>query len=66
VTVISTTQDLSFLKQISIYTQNFSVFELFPSPGIVENIKHDVSETGSVCPQVKGKDTYSVWSIKES
>jgi hypothetical protein len=29
-------------------TQNYWVFELFPSSGILENRKHDVSETGSV------------------
>jgi hypothetical protein len=28
--------------------QNYWVFGLFPSPGILENRKHDVSETGSV------------------
>jgi hypothetical protein len=29
-------------------TQNCWVFELFPSPDILENRKHDVLETGSV------------------
>jgi hypothetical protein len=29
-------------------TQNYWGFGLFPSPGILENIKHDVSETRSV------------------
>jgi hypothetical protein len=29
-------------------TQNYWVFGLFPSSGILENRKHDVSETGSV------------------
>jgi hypothetical protein len=29
-------------------TQNYWVFGLFPSSVILENIKHDVSETGSV------------------
>jgi hypothetical protein len=29
-------------------TQNYCVFGLFPSSGILENRKHDVSETGSV------------------
>jgi hypothetical protein len=29
-------------------TQNYWVFGLLPSSGILENIKHDVSETGSV------------------
>jgi hypothetical protein len=28
--------------------QNYCVFGLFPSSGILENRKHDVSETGSV------------------
>jgi hypothetical protein len=29
-------------------TQNYWIFGLFPSSGILENRKHDVSETGSV------------------
>jgi hypothetical protein len=29
-------------------TQNYWVFGHFPSPGIPENRKHDVSETGSI------------------
>jgi hypothetical protein len=29
-------------------TQNYWVFGLFPSSSILENRKHDVSETGSV------------------
>jgi hypothetical protein len=29
-------------------TQNYWVFGLFPPSGILENIKHDVSESGSV------------------
>jgi hypothetical protein len=29
-------------------TQNYWVFGLFPSSGIVQNRKHDVSEAGSV------------------
>jgi hypothetical protein len=29
-------------------TQNYWVFELFPSSGSLENRKHDVSETGSL------------------
>jgi hypothetical protein len=28
--------------------QNYWVFGLFPSPGILGTIKHDVSETGTV------------------
>jgi hypothetical protein len=31
--------------------QDYWVFGLFPPFGILENRKHDVSETGSVCPQ---------------
>jgi hypothetical protein len=31
-----------------VITQNYCVFELFPSSCILENRKHDVSETGSV------------------
>jgi hypothetical protein len=30
------------------HTQNYWVFGLFQSPGILGNRKHDVSETGSV------------------
>jgi hypothetical protein len=30
------------------HTQNYWFFGLFPSPGILETRKHDVSETGSV------------------
>jgi hypothetical protein len=33
---------------IMISIQNYWVFGLFPSSGIPENRKHDVSETGSV------------------
>jgi hypothetical protein len=29
-------------------TQNYWVFRLFPSSGILETRKHDISETGSV------------------
>jgi hypothetical protein len=29
-------------------SQNYWVFGLFPSSGVLENRKHDVSETGSV------------------
>jgi hypothetical protein len=31
-----------------INTQNYGIFGLFPTPGMLENRKHDVSETGSV------------------
>jgi hypothetical protein len=30
------------------HVHNYWVFGLFPSSGILENIKHDVSETGYV------------------
>jgi hypothetical protein len=37
------------LKSLSaIRTQNYWVFGLFPSSGILETTKHNVSETGSV------------------
>jgi hypothetical protein len=39
----------SFKARISyIYEQNYWVFGLFPSSGILEDRKHDVLETGSV------------------
>jgi hypothetical protein len=34
--------------QMMYNTQNYWVFGLFPSSGILENRKHDVLETGSV------------------
>jgi hypothetical protein len=37
-----------------IYTQDYWVFLTFPSSGILETRKHDVSETGCFRPQVKG------------
>jgi hypothetical protein len=48
-------------------TQNYWIFGLFPSSGILETRKHDVSETGSFFrPRVRGEDTYSVGSLKKS
>jgi hypothetical protein len=38
-------------------TQNYWVFGLFASSGILETRKHDVSETGCFRPQVKGEKT---------
>jgi hypothetical protein len=50
------------------HTQNYLVFGLFPSSGILGTRKHDVSETGSVsvlrCGG--GEDTYSVGSLRQS
>jgi hypothetical protein len=48
-------------------TQNYWVFGLFPSSGILENGKHDVSEAGSVSvPQVRGEDIYLVGPLRKS
>jgi hypothetical protein len=48
-------------------THNYWVFGLFPSSGILENRKHDVSETACFRPQVKGaEDTYSVGPLGKS
>jgi hypothetical protein len=46
------------------HTQNYWVFGLFPSSGVLGTRKHDVSETGSVSVlrYVWGGDTYSVGS----
>jgi hypothetical protein len=43
-------------------------FFTFPSPGILETGKHDVSETGSVSVLRKkgGEDTYSVEPLRKS
>jgi hypothetical protein len=42
--------------------QNYWLFGLFPSSGILENSKQDVSETGSVSVlRWGGEDTYSDW-----
>jgi hypothetical protein len=44
-------------------TQNYWIFLLLPSSGILETRKHDVSESGSVFrPQVSGENTYSILS----
>jgi hypothetical protein len=47
-------------------TQNYWVFGLFPLSGILENRKHDVSETGYVSiHRCGGKDTYSVEPLRK-
>jgi hypothetical protein len=48
--------------------QNYWVFGLFPSSGILETTKHDVSETGSVSVlRLRGEeDTYSVGPLSKS
>jgi hypothetical protein len=38
-------------------TQNYWVYGLFPSSGILETREHNVSKTGTVCPQVRGGKT---------
>jgi hypothetical protein len=38
-------------------TQNYWVFGLYPSSGILENRKHDVSETGPVSVLGEGEKT---------
>jgi hypothetical protein len=46
---------------------NYWVFGLLPSSGILENRKHDVSETGSVFfLRLGGEDTYSVGPLRKS
>jgi hypothetical protein len=48
-------------------TQNYRVFVLFLSSGILENRKRDVSETGSVSVHSRvGDDTYSVGPLRKS
>jgi hypothetical protein len=48
-------------------TQNYWVFGLCPSSGIVETRKHNVSETGSVSVlRWEGINTYSVGSLRKS
>jgi hypothetical protein len=48
-------------------TQNYWIFGLFPSSGILENRKHDVSETGSVSvltwPITSSEIRYSIYSF---
>jgi hypothetical protein len=49
------------------HTQNYWVFGLFLSPGILGTRKHDVSETGSVSViRYEWEDTYSVGSLRQS
>jgi hypothetical protein len=49
------------------HTQNYWVFGLFPSSGILGTRKHDVSETGSISVlRYGGEDTYSVGSLRRS
>jgi hypothetical protein len=45
---LSDQSDSHFYTRISRNLQNYWVFGLFPSSGILETRKHDVSETGSV------------------
>jgi hypothetical protein len=46
--------------------QNYLVSGLFPSSGILETIKHDVSETGSVSVlRCGGEDTYSAGFLRQ-
>jgi hypothetical protein len=51
----------------SIHRQNYWVFGLLPSSGILENRKQDVSEIGYFRPQVNGgEDTYSVGPLRKN
>jgi hypothetical protein len=48
-------------------TENYWVFELFPPSGILENRKHDVSETGSVSVLRRGREeTYLAEPLRKS
>jgi hypothetical protein len=47
-------------------TQNYWVFVLFPSSGILETRKHNVSEIDLFPFSGEGEDTYSVGSLKKS
>jgi hypothetical protein len=48
-------------------TQNYWVSGLCPSPGILNNRKRDILETGSVSVLMGGEgDTYSVGSLRKS
>jgi hypothetical protein len=49
-----------------IHTQNYWVFGLSPSSGILKNRKHKVLETGSVSVLMWGGATYSVGSLRKS
>jgi hypothetical protein len=47
-------------------TQNYWLFGLCPSSGILETRKHNVSESGSVPSAGEGKEnTYSVGSLRK-
>jgi hypothetical protein len=46
--------------------QNYWVFGLCPSSGILETRKHNVSETGSFPSSDEGAETYSVGSLRKS
>jgi hypothetical protein len=46
-------------------TQNYWVFGLFPSSGIIGTREHNISETGSVSVlRSAWEDTYSVGSLR--
>jgi hypothetical protein len=47
-------------------TQNYRVFWLCPSSGILETRKHNVSETGSFSYSGRGEDTYSVAPLERT
>jgi hypothetical protein len=47
------------------HTQNYWVFGLRPSSGILETRKHNVSETGFVSVLRWEEDTYSVRSLRD-
>jgi hypothetical protein len=47
-------------------SQNYWGFGLFPSSGILKNRTHDVSETGFVCPQVRGEDTSQLGPLERA
>jgi hypothetical protein len=48
-------------------TQNYWVFGLFPSSGILENRKHDVLEAGSVSIlRGREEDAYSIGPLRKS
>jgi hypothetical protein len=48
-------------------TQSYWIFGIFPSSGVLETIKLDVSETGSVSVlKLEGEDTYSVGSLRKT
>jgi hypothetical protein len=49
------------------YFQNYWVFGLLPTSGILEHRKHDVSETGYVAVvRWEREDTYPVGSLRKS